>query len=129
MGRRPMHGWDTRTESLFGYVSCEARVPLDHPLRPIRHKNCRYLFRTGTDGFEAPAKIGLKPACSPDGRHARSSNRIHPRIRSGVFYVGGGSPIIGLPGGGFRLLSPGGGSGAWIQFNIASLTADQSARG
>src|SRR6267378_737956 len=30
-----MRGWDARTEGLFSYVSCEARVPLDHPLRPI----------------------------------------------------------------------------------------------
>jgi transposase len=31
-----MRGSDERTESLFSYVSCEARVPKDHPLRPIR---------------------------------------------------------------------------------------------
>jgi transposase len=31
-----MRGSDERTESLFSYVSCEARVPPDHPLRPIR---------------------------------------------------------------------------------------------
>ena len=31
-----MRGGDARTEALFSYVSCEARVPLDHPLRAIR---------------------------------------------------------------------------------------------
>ena len=31
-----MRGWDARNEVLFSYVSCEARVPKDHPLRPIR---------------------------------------------------------------------------------------------
>lgn len=31
-----MRGGDDRTEGLFSYVSCEARVPSDHPLRPIR---------------------------------------------------------------------------------------------
>src|SRR5260370_30862563 len=31
-----MRGGDVRTEGLFSYVSCEARVPRDHPLRPIR---------------------------------------------------------------------------------------------
>jgi transposase len=31
-----MRGGDERTESLFSYVSCEARVPAGHPLRPIR---------------------------------------------------------------------------------------------
>ena len=31
-----MRGWDERSDALFSYVSCEARVPKDHPLRPIR---------------------------------------------------------------------------------------------
>jgi hypothetical protein len=31
-----MRGDDVRTAALFSYVSCEARVPLEHPLRPIR---------------------------------------------------------------------------------------------
>jgi transposase len=31
-----MRGGDLRTDGLFSYVSCEARVPKDHPLRPIR---------------------------------------------------------------------------------------------
>ena len=31
-----MRGGDAKTEALFSYVSCERRVPLDHPLRPIR---------------------------------------------------------------------------------------------
>ena len=30
-----MRGWDARSEVLFSYVSCEARVPKDHPLRSI----------------------------------------------------------------------------------------------
>jgi transposase len=31
-----MRGTDGRTDQLFSYVSCEARVPADHPLRAIR---------------------------------------------------------------------------------------------
>jgi transposase len=31
-----MRGSDDQTASLFSYVSCEARVPADHPLRVIR---------------------------------------------------------------------------------------------
>jgi transposase len=31
-----MRGGDARTEALFSYVSCEARAPMDHPLRAIR---------------------------------------------------------------------------------------------
>src|SRR5262252_7438456 len=34
-GGRPMRGWDARSEVLFSYVNCEARVPQDHPLRAI----------------------------------------------------------------------------------------------
>jgi len=30
-----MRGGDARTEALFSYVSCDARVPRDHPLRAI----------------------------------------------------------------------------------------------
>jgi transposase len=31
-----MRGLDEHSEGLFSYVSCEARVPKNHPLRPIR---------------------------------------------------------------------------------------------
>ncbi len=31
-----MRGGDNQTSGLFSYVSCEARVPADHPLRAIR---------------------------------------------------------------------------------------------
>src|SRR5216683_630165 len=31
-----MRGGDVRGEALFSYLSCEARVPLDHPLRQIQ---------------------------------------------------------------------------------------------
>ncbi len=31
-----MRGGDVRSEALFSYVSYERRVPVDHPLRPIR---------------------------------------------------------------------------------------------
>jgi len=30
-----MRGWDARSDVLFSYVNCEARVPKDHPLRVI----------------------------------------------------------------------------------------------
>lgn len=35
-GSRPMRGDDPRHESMFSYVTPEARVRADHPLRPIR---------------------------------------------------------------------------------------------
>ena len=43
-----MRGDDVRTESLFSYLSCEARVPQDHPLRPIRP-----IVDAGADGAVA----------------------------------------------------------------------------
>jgi transposase len=36
VGVRGMQGSDDQTASLLSYVSCEARVPADHPLRVIR---------------------------------------------------------------------------------------------
>ena len=36
MWEEAMRGGDVQTESLFSYVSCEVRVPKDHPLRPMR---------------------------------------------------------------------------------------------
>ena len=30
-----MRGWDERSEVLFRYVNCQARVPKDHPLRAV----------------------------------------------------------------------------------------------
>jgi hypothetical protein len=41
-----MRGWDARSEALFSYLSCEARVPKDHPLRPIRHHSISHLVGT-----------------------------------------------------------------------------------
>ncbi|MDQ2947764.1 MAG: IS5/IS1182 family transposase, partial [Acidobacteriota bacterium] len=31
-----MRGSDTQQAAMFSYVSPETRVPLDHPLRPVR---------------------------------------------------------------------------------------------
>ena len=39
-----MRGWDARSDALFSYVSCEARVPKGHPLRPIRQIVDYYRF-------------------------------------------------------------------------------------
>jgi hypothetical protein len=55
LGEGPMRGRDARTAALFSYVSCEARVPFDHPLRPIR----QIVDETLSDGRSsvAPAKL------------------------------------------------------------------------
>ena len=40
-----MRGADEQPGSMFSYVSLEARVPTDHPLRAIRHITDRALER------------------------------------------------------------------------------------
>lgn len=46
-----MRGGDIRSEALFSYVSWEARVPLDHPLRPIQ-KIVNEVLAAVTEEFE-----------------------------------------------------------------------------
>ena len=38
VGEGAMRGEDRESGALFSYVSCEARVPADHPLRPSAPK-------------------------------------------------------------------------------------------
>jgi transposase len=60
-----MRGSDQRGESLFSYVSCEGRVPSDHPLRPIRAIVDEALEVLST-AFEALyAKVG-RPSIPPE---------------------------------------------------------------
>jgi len=44
-GRTPMRGDDPRHESMFSYITPEARVRADHPLRPIRRMTDAALAR------------------------------------------------------------------------------------
>ncbi|MBI4969535.1 MAG: IS5/IS1182 family transposase, partial [Rhodospirillales bacterium] len=60
-----MRGGDVRTEGLFSYVSCEARVPLTHPLRPIR-AICDEALEVLSHEFEGLyAKVG-RPSVPPE---------------------------------------------------------------
>jgi transposase len=60
-----MRGGDDRTEGLFSYVSCEARVPSSHPLRPIR-AICDEALEVLSPEFEALyAKTG-RPSIPPE---------------------------------------------------------------
>ena len=64
-GGRPMRGGDARTEALFSYLSCETRVPLDHPLRPIQ-KIVDAALGALTEEFEKLyAKLG-RPSIAPE---------------------------------------------------------------
>jgi transposase len=60
-----MRGSDVRTDSLFSYVSCEARVPANHPLRPIRAIVDEVLEVLSEDFEGMYAKVG-RPSIAPE---------------------------------------------------------------
>jgi len=60
-----MRGGDVRGGALFSYVSCEARVPLDHPLRPIRKIVDEALAALSAEFEKLYAKLG-RPSIAPE---------------------------------------------------------------
>lgn len=60
-----MRGNDVRTDSLFSYVSCEARVPAGHPLRAIRAIVDEVLEVLSADFEGMYAKVG-RPSIPPE---------------------------------------------------------------
>jgi transposase len=60
-----MRGWDARSDALFSYVSCEARVPKDHPLRPIRQIVDEALAALSPEFEKLYAKFG-RPSIPPE---------------------------------------------------------------
>jgi transposase len=72
-----MRGSDVRTESLFSYVSCEARVPTGHPLRPIRTIVDQALEVISPDFERLYSKIG-RPSIPPE--------KLLPALLLQVFY-------------------------------------------
>lgn len=60
-----MRGGDVGTEGLFSYVSCEARVPASHPLRPIRAMVGEVLEVLSVDFEGMYAKTG-RPSIPPE---------------------------------------------------------------
>src|SRR6266852_5111673 len=60
-----MRGGDVRGEALFSYLSCEARVPLDHPLRPIQKIVDEALGALTGEFEKAYAKFG-RPSIPPE---------------------------------------------------------------
>src|SRR6516165_6239536 len=65
MGGRPMRGWDVKSDALFSYVSCGARVPKDHPLRPIRQIVDKALAALSPEFEKLYAKLG-RPSIPPE---------------------------------------------------------------
>lgn len=60
-----MRGADERPGSMFSYVSLEERVPLDHPLRAIRHITDRALARLSPRFGTLYVKFG-RPSIAPE---------------------------------------------------------------
>jgi len=60
-----MRGWDARSDTLFSYVSCEARVPKDHPLRPIRQIVDETLAALSPEFEKLYARFG-RPSIPPE---------------------------------------------------------------
>ena len=60
-----MRGWDAKSDALFSYVSCEARVPKDHPLLPIRRIVDEALAALSPEFEQLYAKFG-RPSISPE---------------------------------------------------------------
>jgi transposase len=60
-----MRGWDAKSDALFSYVSCEARVPKDHPLRPIRRIVDEALAALSPEFEQLYAKFG-RPSIPPE---------------------------------------------------------------
>jgi transposase len=60
-----MRGSDDRTEGLFSYVSCEARVPADHPLRLIRAVADEALEALSGEFERLYARVG-RPSIPPE---------------------------------------------------------------
>ena len=60
-----MRGLDDQTAGLFSYVSCEARVPASHPLRPIRAIADEALEVLSSDFEGLYSKVG-RPSIAPE---------------------------------------------------------------
>ena len=60
-----MRGWDTRSDALFSYVSCEAQVPKNHPLRPIRRIVDEALAALSPEFEKLYARFG-RPSIPPE---------------------------------------------------------------
>ena len=60
-----MRGADRRTEGLFSYLSCESRVPADHPLRAIRPIVDAALAALSPE-FEQLYAVNGRPSIAPE---------------------------------------------------------------
>src|SRR6266436_3042312 len=64
-GSMPMRGDDPRHEAMFSYVTPEARVRADHPLRPIRRMTDAALTRL-SPRFDRLYSTTGRPSIAPE---------------------------------------------------------------
>jgi transposase len=60
-----MRGFDDQQEAMFSYLSPEARVPKDHPLRPLRQMVNQALRELSRD-FQAMYSLEGRPSIPPE---------------------------------------------------------------
>ena len=69
-GSASMRGSDEQPGYLFSYVSADARVPVDHPLRPVRTIVDEVLRRLSPEFDRLYVRWG-RPSIAPGGRSPR----------------------------------------------------------
>ena len=75
-----MRGGDESQGGMFSYISAEARVPSDHPLRPIRAMADAALVRLSPEFSKLYSSIG-RPSIAPE-RLRRFSGHVTNAARS-----------------------------------------------
>lgn len=85
-----MRGGDYRSDGLFSYVSCEARVPANHPLRVIRAIVDEALEVMSADYDVMYSRIG-RPSIPPE-------NLLRAFAPAGFLYDPHGAPAHGADG-------------------------------
>ena len=66
-----MRGADEQPGSMFSYVSLEARIPFDHPLRAIRHITDLELEQLSSRCGTLYVHFG-RPSIPPENRRSRT---------------------------------------------------------
>ena len=82
-----MRGEDVKQEAMFSYVSPEQRVPMDHPLRPVREMVDTVLKEMSPRFARLYAKVG-RPSMAPE----RLLRKVQLR---GLQKVGWWFPFVG----------------------------------
>ena len=88
-----MRGGDIKTESLFSYVSCEARAPPDHPLRPIRAIEDEALQVLSPEFAALYSPVG-RPSIPPEKLLRALLVQVFYKLLHGIGHRGGGQAQI-----------------------------------